>query len=178
MSLRFPTPIFQTTFPGTGGTSIVSAPFRLPQDTDNVVLKIPVASINGTGPIIDVWFQTTDGTNSPDSSTLSYYDVANLRITGQRINNDNAVWASIPVIGAGMRTTVLNTATVSNSVLTQGSILAITGNAGASTLGANQLSGLPLLSQQARIYMQMAGTVAANNGVTVQVLANNQSATA
>lgn len=179
MALRKPTQVLvNQTNTSVGVTSIFTYPFKIPQDVDNVVLKIPVASINGTAPTFDVWFQTTDGTISPDSSTLSYYDVANLRITSQRVNNDNAMWASIPVNGMGVRTAVLNTAVIANSVLTQGSVLTVTGSSGASTLGANQLSGLPLLSDSARLQVQIGGTVAANAGVTVQVLANSQAATA
>lgn len=143
----------------------------IPQDTDNVVVKL-TASVMGTG--VSVVFQTTD-----DGGT-TYYDVARTSIVSNA-NNDIAEWLSIPVIGSGYRSSPGIASTVAvGSVVSVGSVLGSTGSAAASTLGQKQVSGLPLLSQQARIFVIINGNVtsAASNSIITTVKVNSQSATA
>lgn len=141
-----------------GATSIVSKTFFLPQDTDEVIVKIPVASIVGTAPIVDVFLQTTD-----DGGT-TWYDVANLRPTYTvvsstiAVNNTLANFMAAGTIGDGQR---------ANS--------SVVGSTAASTLAANQYSGLPMLSTLGRVSIKYSGTIATNNGFQVQVKTNQQS---
>lgn len=135
----------------------------LPQDTDNIVVKF-TASMVGAG--FSATFQTTDdgGTTWWDTGRTSVVSNANSGVTAE--------WMSIPVISPGMGTAVLQTTS---------SVKAATiGRAGASTLGAQQMSGLPVLSQQARVFVRITGdvTVAAANSAITTVMVNNQDATA
>lgn len=160
MSLRIPisTVLDYNDSGNTGATSIVSKTFTLPQDTDEVILKVPITSIVGTAPVVDVFLQTTD-----DGGT-TWYDVANIRptqtVVASTINivNAAALFASAATTTTGIRT--------NNSV---------TGATQASSLGANQYSGLPLLSQFGRVSIKYSGTIATNDGVRIQVKTNNQS---
>lgn len=135
--------------------------FILPQDTDNVVLKFK-ASVAGTG--ISATFQTSD-----DGGT-TFYDVARTSIVSNA-NNTTAQWLSIPVVSGGVATGVNK----ANSILS-----VATGSAAASTLGSQQVSGLPILGQYNRAFVIINGNVtsAASNSYTVDVSANSQSATA
>lgn len=137
----------------------VAKTFTIPQDTDNVVLKF-TASI--TGGAASAVLQTTD-----DGGT-TWYDTARTSIVSL-VNDTTAQWLSVPVIGAGQRTGVIQSA----SVITAG-----IGSAAASTLGSQQVSGLPILSQQARAFLIYTGNLTSNNGARVQVKVNSQSATA
>src|SRR3990167_5370530 len=67
----------------------VAKPFKLPQDTDNVILKFQ-CSIAGAG--ASVVFQTSD-----DGGT-TYYDVARTSVVSNA-NATTAEWLSIPVVG-------------------------------------------------------------------------------
>lgn len=151
----------------TGTSSVaggIAYPFLIPQDTDNVVVKFQ-ASVAGTG--LSAVFQTSD-----DGGT-TYYDVARTSIVSNA-NNTTAEWLSVPVVSNGVNPQVLSTVNA-GSVL-GGSI----GNAAASTLGSRQISGLPILGQQNRVFVRINGNVtsAASNSYNVQVKVNNQSATA
>lgn len=174
MGIRFPlTTVLDYNDSGnTGATSVVSATFRIPQDADNIVVKVPVSSINGTNPVAAIYVQTTD-----DGGT-TWYDMARLPdVTQTAITNANALWASIPVVGFGLRTTLGPQV----SVLGGGngsSILSIIGNASMRSLGAQTQSGLPVLGPLGRIQISYAGTVALNAGVQVQVKVNSDSTTA
>lgn len=143
----------------TGATSVVSKVFYLPQDTDNVILKIPVASINGTAPTADVYLQTTD-----DGGT-TFYDVARVTIPATTVAsvlsvaNASAMWANAPVLG-------------SPDNKNSGSIV---GNASVRGLASNTYSGLPLLSTYGRVQISYGGTITTNNGLQVQVKVNQQS---
>lgn len=166
MAIRLP---LQTVLTATGsnerGAGSVAGgvphPFLIPQDTDNVVLKF-TASVAGAG--YSAVFQTSD-----DGGT-TYYDVARTSIVSNA-NSTTAQWLSIPVVGAGMATAVNQ----ASSLLT-----AATGSAAASTLGSQQVSGLPILGQQNRVFVRITGNVtsAASNTYTAEVKVNNQSATA
>lgn len=137
-----------------GATSIVSKTFTLPQDTDNVIMYIPTASIVGTAPVVDIFLQTTvnGGTN--------WQDMACLRLPSTVTSSVLFVNANTPAMA---------------KVNTLGSPSVAT-NVGASTLGANSMSGLPILGTLGRISIKYSGTIATNDGLRVQVLANHQSA--
>lgn len=143
-----------------GGTPV---PFTLTQDTDNVVVKLK-ASVSGGG--YSAIFQTTD-----DGGT-TWYDVARTSIvsnTGLAGGNQNAQWLSVPVVSSGVNTKV----TFGGSILT-GTV----GSSAASTLGASQVSGLPILSPMNRIFLVSTGTITATSLLSVEVKVNSQSATA
>lgn len=166
------------TLPGAGSVNgVIAKTFLLPQDTDNVVMKIQSASVSGTGSITAL-FQTSDDGGS------TWYDVARSPFFGTSASqttsviNANAFWVSIPVISSGVKSTVIGQATVSSSVLAQGSILAVTGQAISQTLGPGQTSGLPVLGVANRILLQYGGVVTTNDGIRIKVLANSQSASA
>lgn len=140
-----------------GNTSIVSKTFNLPQDTDEVVMKVQVASIVSTGGTVDVFLQTTD-----DGGT-TWFDVANIRptytVVSSTVNivNATAMFAAVPVAGSGAK---------ANS--------SVTGTSQASTLAANQYSGLPILDTFGRITIKYTGTVTTNDGLRIKIMTNSQ----
>lgn len=148
----------------TGATSVlggVAKSFLLPMDTDNVVVKLTASVIAGA---VSATFQTSD-----DGGT-TWYDVARTSVVSNTAGNQNAEWLSIPVVGAGMRTAV----TVNGaSVMTAG-----IGAAGASTLASRQISGLPVLGVNNRIFLIYTAAVSSTDLARVKVLVNSQSATA
>lgn len=168
MGIRIPTNAVLTANDasyGVGTNSVAGGdayPFLIPQDTDNVVVKF-TASITGGG--VSAIFQTSD-----DGGT-TYYDVARTSIVSNA-RNLNAEWLSIPVISAG----VSNVPTT--SVINAGSLIAVNqtiGSAAASTLLQRQMSGLPILGVQNRIFFVYTGTVTATSLVTAVVKVNSQS---
>lgn len=164
MSVRLPlTTVLDYNDSGnTGATSVVSKTFFIPQDTDNITVKVPVASINGTSPTADVYLQTSD-----DGGT-TFYDVLHLPTVTGTIANAGALWGSAPIAGIGVRS-------FSASVGGMSSILQVTGNASVRGLGAGQISGLPIMGVLNRVQISYGGTIAANNGLQVQVKVNSQS---
>lgn len=139
----------------------VAKTFYIPQDTDNVVVKL-TASIVGGG--VSATFQTSD-----DGGT-TWYDVARSSIVSNA-NTTTAEWLSVPVIGAGMATGVAGYPAA-------GSILTVaTGSAAASTLGVRQVSGLPILGVLNRVFLRYTAAVSGNTLSRVQVKVNSQSAT-
>lgn len=146
----------------TGATSVaggVAYAFQLPQDTDNVVVKLTASVIAGG---VSATFQTSD-----DGGT-TYYDVARTSIVSNA-NNTTAEWLSIPVVGIGLNPQVIST-------VNAGSVLAgATGSAAASTLGNRQVSGLPILGIQNRIFLRYTAAVTSTDLARVKVLVNNQS---
>ncbi len=149
----------------TGGGSVaggIAYPVTLPQDTDNVVVKFTASVVSGGYSAV---FQTTD-----DGGT-TYYDVQRTSVV-TNANNTTAQWLSIPVISPGVGTAAVQT---TSSVFT-----ATVGNAAASTLASGRNSGLPILSQQARVFVRITGDItdAAANTYTAAVLVNNQAAKA
>lgn len=149
----------------TGATSVaggVAYPFMIPQDTDNVVVKLTASVIAGG---VSATFQTSD-----DGGT-TYYDVARSSIVSNA-NNTTAEWLSIPVVGAGVATGVAGYPAA-------GSILSVgIGSAAASTLGVRQVSGLPILGPQNRVFLRYTAAVTSTDLARVQVKVNSQSATA
>lgn len=139
----------------TGATSVVSQTFYIPQDTDGVVLKIPTASVNGTAPTADVYFQTSD-----DGGT-TFYDVARVGIPATVtssvlvVTNTKPMWVPMSTYAYG------NASVISN--------------ASVRGLAVNTVSGIPIMGLLNRVQIAYGGTVAANNGLRVQVLVNQQS---
>jgi len=156
----------------TGATSVVSQTFFVPQDADNIIVKVPVTSINGTSPLAAIYLQTTD-----DGGT-TWYDIARLPdVTQTAITNANALFMNANVNGLGVRTTLGSQVSVLGGG-PGGSILSVTGNASMRSLGPQTMSGLPIMGPLNRIQISYAGTVALNAGLQVQVKVNSQSATA
>lgn len=167
MSIRLPltTVLDYNDTPQTGATSIaggVAKTFTIPQDADNIVVKLTASVIAGG---VSATLQTTD-----DGGT-TWYDVARSS-TVSNANTTTAEWLSVPVISSGVNPIVKSTA---NS----GSILGGTiGSAAASTLAQRQVSGLPIMSQQGRIFLIYTAAVTSTDLARVQVKVNSQSATA
>lgn len=162
MGIRLPlqTVVDYNDTPQTGAGSVaggVAIPITLPQDTNNVVVKLTASVIAGG---VSATFQTTD-----DGGT-TWYDVARTSIVSNA-NNTTAEWLSIPVIGAGMATGVNGFPTA--SILTVG-----IGSAAASTLGVRQVSGLPIMSQVARVFLRYTAAVSSTDLARVQVKVNSQ----
>lgn len=143
-------------------------PFKLPQDTDNVVMKF-AASVTGAG--MSAVFQTSD-----DGGT-TYYDVARTSVVSNSgataVSPALAQWIPIPTIGGAQRNIV------TTSLMSTGSLIGVVfnGNAGASTLAGGQTSGLPVIGIQNRVFLITTGAATANSS-RVQVMVNQQSATA
>jgi hypothetical protein len=174
MAIRLPLTTvldYNSDSPGHGGpTSVaggVAKTFQLPQDIDNVVVKL-TASIVGGG--VSAALQTTD-----DGGT-TWYDIARSSIVSNATNAD-AEWISAPVNGVGIRSSgnVVASAGSHNQPV---SILATIGKATAAGLGQKEVSGLPILSQYGRIWLTYTAAVSSIQNERVRVLTNSQSATA
>lgn len=134
-------------------------PFKLPQDVDNVVVKM-TPSVTAGG--VSVIFQTSD-----DGGT-TYYDVARTSVASANELGQAPQFLSIPTISTGVSTG----RNFSTSIISAG-----IGAISASTLGQNQVSGLPILGIQNRLFLISAGNATAISA-RLQVRANQQSATA
>ncbi len=166
MAIRLPLQgVLDVTHTNQGTTSVAGGwayPFKIPQDTDNIVVKfLPSVVAGGMSAV----FQTSDDGGN------TYFDVARTSVASQNGVGAAPQWLSIPVVSSGINPIVISNAQA-GSVL-GGSI----GTAGASTLGSRQVSGLPVLGIQNRIFLQSVGNATAIDS-RVQVLVNNQSATA
>ena len=148
----------------TGATSVaggVAKTFILPQDTDNVVVKLTASVIAGG---VSATFQTSD-----DGGT-TWFDVGRSSVVSNTAGNANAEWLSIPTIGTGIATGL-------SGYPAAGSILSVaTGRAAASSLGARQVSGLPILGQLNRVFLIYTAAVSSTDLARVKVLVNQQSA--
>ena len=142
----------------------VAHAFLIPQDCDNIVVKFTASVMAGGA---SATLQTSD-----DGGT-TWYDVARTSIISNAIAA-NAQWLSTPVIGIGVRTGT-GIASVGGGVHT--SVYGATGNAGASTLGQLEVSGLPILGRNARIFLRYTAAVTSIISERVTVSANSQSAT-
>lgn len=165
MAIRLPLQVVKTaSLANEDGTSSlvggIPYPFVLPQDTDNVVLKM-TASTSGGG--VSAVFQTTDDGGS------TWYDVGRTSIVSNA-NTYNAQWLSIPVINAGIGTAVLQT---TSSVYTASIGRAV-------SVAQQKMTGMPLLSQQARVFLILTGdhVAALGSAISFEVKANSQSASA
>lgn len=172
MSIRLP---LRTVLDQNNNTVVATGPastaggiayaFTLPQDTDNIVVKFQ-ASVMGGG--VSATFQTSDDGGS------TYYDVARTSIISNA-NGTNAQWLSIPVIGIGVRTTTVPGTVASVGGQAAASIYAATGSAAASSLGQLEVSGLPILGQQNRVFLRYTAAVTSIISERVTVSANSQS---
>lgn len=157
MGIRIPTQNI-TTFLATGDVGagsvagVATKTFLLPQDCDNVVMKLTASVTGGT---VSATFQTTD-----DGGT-TWYDVVRTPSVSLQ-NNTTAIWASVPVFSNGYK--VIPGSIVGGAI----------GSAAASVLTANSYSGLPLLSTAARIALIYTGNLTANDLLRVDVKANSQ----
>lgn len=162
MSIRLPVQTVVTANVTDVGTASVAGglgfPFQIPLDTDNVVVKF-VASVTAGG--MSTIFQTSD------DGGATYYDVARTSI----VSNGQPQWLSIPVISGGMSNVVVP------SLIATGSIVGVSttpGTAAASTLGSRQISGLPILGTQNRLFHVYTGAITASS-VVATVRLNSQS---
>ncbi len=155
----------------TGATSVaggVAKAFLLPQDTDNVVVKLTASVIAGG---VSATFQTSD------DGGATYYDVARTSIVSNA-NNTTAEWLTLSTMnGAGFRSQVVAQSSVSGTTNVP-IALNTTGSAAASSLGSAQATGLPILGQANRIFLRYTSAVSSTDLARVKVLVNNQSATA
>lgn len=145
----------------TGVTSVaggVAKTFNIPQDADNIVVKLTASVIAGA---VSATLQTTD-----DGGT-TWYDVSRTSVVSNA-NNTTATWCSGAVIGPGMSTAQNGFPT--NSILSVG-----IRSTAASTLAANQVSGLPMLSSKGRVFLQYTAAVSATDLARVQVKVNSES---
>ena len=168
MSIRLPLKqvldVNNSTVNATGPASTaggVAHTFDLPQDTDNVVVKLTASVLAGG---VSATLQTTD-----DGGT-TWYDVARTSIISNAIE-ENAQWLSSPVVGIGIRNT---NGIASVGTGTAVSILATIGTAAASSLGSRDFSGLPILSQRGRIFLRYTAAVTSILNERVRVYANSQ----
>src|SRR3990167_8272113 len=152
MSIRLPIlGVLDVTHTNQGTTSVAGGwayPFKLPTDTDNVVVKVnPSVTAGG----VSVIFQTSD------DGGATYYDVARSSIASNSGTTGtagmNAQWLSVPVISPGMATA---TTYAGASVITGG-----IGSTSASTLASGQISGLPIIGIQNRIFLISTGNATA-----------------
>ena len=164
MSIRLPmTTVLDVTHTNQGTTSVAGGwayPFQLPQDTDNIVVKVLPSVVAGG---MSAVFQTSD-----DGGT-TYFDVARTSVASSNEVGANPQFLSIPVISPGIRTA----ATYAGASIISAGIGAVS----ASTLASGQISGLPVMGIQNRIFLQSVGNATAIN-TRVQVKVNSQSATA
>lgn len=164
MGIRLPLQtVLDVTDSSTGSTSVlggIAYPFKLPQDTDNVVVAFSPSVTGG----ISATFQT-----SPDGGT-TWYDVERTSIASASPSGVGPQWLNISTIG-GQRTVV------TSSVISTGSLIGVVqnGTAAASTLGSGQNSGLPIMGIQNRIFLIQQAGISASQGSRVQVLVNNES---
>lgn len=168
MAIRNPISMFQFTAAAseTGGGSVaggIAYPFTLPYDTDGIVVKFTASVVSGGYSAV---LQTSD-----DGGT-TYYDVARSSIV-TNANATTAEWMVGNVVGgSGVNPQVIST-------VNAGSVLGATvGSAAASTLGNRQVSGLPILGIQNRVFVRITGNItnAAANTYVATVYANSQSA--
>lgn len=163
MGIRLPLQgVLDITHTNQGSTSVAGGwayPFKIPQDTDNVLVKFTPSVVAGG---ISATFQTSD-----DGGT-TFYDVARTSVASANEVGAAPQWLSIPVIASSSNTRA--------SLVATGSVIAVNGigSASASTLSSGQYSGLPVMGIQNRIFLQTVGNATTVSG-RVQVLVNNES---
>lgn len=133
-------------------------PFNLSSDVTTVTVRFRPSVITGN---MSAVLQS-----SPDGGT-TYYDIARTSVISVA-NATTAQWLVGSTIVPGINPKVVGTG-LTGSVL-GGAI----GAAGASTLGSQQVSGLPLLGTANRVFLIMGGGVTQNDGCRVEVFANGQ----
>ena len=174
MSIRLPLTtlldVNNSTINATGPASVsggVAHAFLIPQDCDNIVVKFTASVMAGGA---SATLQTSD-----DGGT-TWYDVARTSIVSNAPAT-NAQWLSTPVIGIGVRTGVIRPSVVAvGSVQSFGSVYGAIGQSPASGLGQLEVSGLPILGRNARIFLMYTAAVTSIISERVTVSANSQSA--
>lgn len=161
MSIRLPlTTVLSYDDAGqTGATSVaggVAKTFYIPQDSDNIVVKLQASVIAGG---VSAFLQTTD-----DGGT-TWFDVARTSVVSNA-NGTTAQWISAPVVNGGVATGVNK----ASSLLSVG-----IGSAAASTLGSQAVSGMPILSTLNRVFLVYTAAVTSTDKALVQVKVNHQS---
>lgn len=136
--------------------------FTIPGDTDSIVVKL-TASVAGGG--VSTILQTSD------DGGVTWYDVGRTSIVSNTAGNQNAAWTMGTVAAGGQATAINGFPTA--SILTVG-----IANTAASTLGANQVSGLPILGQLGRVFTVIQSAATGVASVRTQVKVQSQSATA
>lgn len=129
--------------------------FNLPSDVTTIAVRFRPSVTTGH---MSATLQT-----SPDGGT-TYYDVARTSVMSAA-NAVTAQWLVGSSIAPGVRTAVIQ----SSSMISAG-----IGAAGASTLGSQQVSGLPLLGTANRIFLILGGAADVNDGCRVEVFATGQ----
>lgn len=161
MSIRLPIlGVLDVTHTDQGASSVSGGwayPFKLPTDVDNVVVKM-LPSVTAGG--VSVIFQTSD-----DGGT-TYYDVARSSIASQNEVGKNPQFLSIPVISSGIRTA----ATFAGASIISAGIGAVS----ASTIAQGQISGLPVMGIQNRLFLISTGNATAISA-RLQVRCNSKS---
>lgn len=144
----------------------VAKTFTLPQDTDNVLVKL-AASVKGGG--VSATFQT-----SPDGGT-TWYDVQRTSIVSNTPSGFEE-WLSIPTINPGQRTSqIIASVVATGSVVSFGSVNTAIGNSPASTLSVKEISGLPVMGPYNRIFLRYTSAITSVINEAVTVYANNES---
>lgn len=134
--------------------------FTIPQDTDNIVLKMTASTVGGG---VSAQIQTTD------DGGVTWFSTGRTSVVSNAVG-DNAQFLSISTFGQGIG---------SSSIVATGSVIAGTGigSAQPSLVGSGEMTGLPILSQQARVVIQITGNLTSSSILT-QIKVNNQSGTA
>lgn len=171
MGIRLPLQaVLDVTDSSTGSTSVlggIAYPFKLPQDTDNIVMTFSPSVVTSG---ISATFQT-----SPDGGN-TWYDVVRSSIA----SNSGATPAA-GKMGDAMQ--IISVPTISapanrSSVVAVGSVISVNtvgGSASASTLSSGQFSGVPILGIQNRVFLIQQAGITASQGSRVQILVNNES---
>lgn len=141
----------------------VANTFTLPQDCDTVVVKLEASVLAGG---VSATLQTTDNGGN------TWYDVARTSIVSNTGGSVLAEWLNYPIAGLGFRNT---NGIASVGTGTAVSILSTPGSAGASTLSQKEFTGLPIMSQQGRIFLRYTAAVTSILNERVQVFTNSQS---
>lgn len=132
--------------------------FTIPQDADSVVVKLQASVAGGA---VSTVLQTSD-----DGGT-TWYDVGRTSVVSDA-NGTTAQWLFAGVAGGGIRTNV----TFAGGSIITGAI----GNAAASTVGSQQMTGLPILGPTNRLFHVLTGNSTLVTSVRAQVMVNSQSA--
>lgn len=131
--------------------------FNIPSDVTTIAVRWrPSVTTGHFGAILQT---------SPDGGS-TYYDVARTS-TISAANAVTAQWLTASTIMPGVRTAVIQ----SSSMISAG-----IGSAAASTLGSQQVSGLPIMGTANRIFLILGGAADVNDGSRVEVFATGQSA--
>ena len=147
----------------------INLPFVIPQDTGNITVKLQASTVGGA---VSAQLETTD------DGGATWLAVGRTSIVSNA-NGVTAQWLSVPVEGFGVRTSGVNASVVAvGSVVTIGSIGGTIGNASPSLLAQGAYTGLPILSQQARVTIRITGDLTASSVLLTEVKVNSQSATA